>query len=619
MEKIILWSANIGLIAFFIYLFTRKNLLTYFKNGRLWLSWLAIGVITLMDEFTSLFYAPSEAHRFIGFAAILFIPLTAIFIRFLTTRMVEIAEILHLHGLKGGGVYNFSYFVLGPVVSFVAVASIMVDYILTAAISTISAIENAGYFIPMALSTKLFCAVGLIWALAGLNILGIRENARVIFAIFMITAVIFVNLVLSALLQTTSENIAVIQGGVMQSFHTLKEGGLFGGYHYLIAAVSGCILAYSGVESVLQTASFAEDWKVIRKAYIFLALTVGVVTPIVSVLVLSRTDINFAEHETDLITYFATLLQGRWFGIAVGTIASVTLLMAVNTAFVASSELIERVCHRYDFHWLIKTNKRASLYRIHIANAAFYSAIILITQGSQGSLAEMYAVGLVASFVINLLSLLIYHYSKGTKEVEPYHVNRLGTLFLFIFLLSCLIYLCYHKPHGFLLWILATAFSLIVGIYGTRKRAPELKQIRLGENPMDLVFAVAESQEKNINIYFKRPSDHPLEKYYGLPLLVTFYSPRQAIPERLGDHHFRIPFKKTNIMNNIKAVLNLLLYECPGRNITVHFGWPTSSWIDRLSTGVMVFQFMHFPKDFPGLNFKIIKFGDKAVLTTECE
>jgi len=45
--------------------------------------------------------------------------------RVLSTRMVEIAQILELHDIRGGGVYSFSYFVLGPVASFVAVASIM--------------------------------------------------------------------------------------------------------------------------------------------------------------------------------------------------------------------------------------------------------------------------------------------------------------------------------------------------------------------------------------------------------------------------------------------------------------------------------------------------------------
>ena len=67
-----------------------------------------------MDEFTSIFYVPAESYRFIGSSAIVFIALTSILIRFLSTRFVEIAEILEHHGLIGGGVYSFSYLVLGP-------------------------------------------------------------------------------------------------------------------------------------------------------------------------------------------------------------------------------------------------------------------------------------------------------------------------------------------------------------------------------------------------------------------------------------------------------------------------------------------------------------------------
>ena len=72
------------------------------------------------------------------------------------------------------------------------------------------------------------------------------------------------------------------------------------GYGVFIASVASCVLAYSGVESVLQTAGFVRSWREIAKAYKFLALTVGIVTPIVAALALSA-PINFAEHEGDLI------------------------------------------------------------------------------------------------------------------------------------------------------------------------------------------------------------------------------------------------------------------------------------------------------------------------------
>ena len=111
----------------------------------------------------------------------------------------------------------------------------------------------------------------------------------------------------------------------------------------------------------------------------------------------------------------------------VGLLGSVILIMAVNTAYIASSELLERVAHRYHFDWLVATNRRASLYRIHILNGVLYTAIIFLTAGSQAVLAEMYAVGLVASFCINIGCLVVYRFFMGTKEIrEGYKTSRAG-------------------------------------------------------------------------------------------------------------------------------------------------------------------------------------------------
>ena len=140
------------MVGVFVWLFRKKDSSSYFSAGRWWLTWLSIAVITLMDELTSIFYAPSEAFRFIGTYAIPFIAITSLLMRFLSTRMVEIAEILEHHNIRGGGVYSFSYLVLGPTFSFIAVASIMVDYVLTACISTVSAVENGLTFISSARS-----------------------------------------------------------------------------------------------------------------------------------------------------------------------------------------------------------------------------------------------------------------------------------------------------------------------------------------------------------------------------------------------------------------------------------------------------------------------------------
>jgi hypothetical protein len=39
--------------------------------------------------------------------------------------------------------------------------------------------------------------------------------------------------------------------------------------------------------------------------------------------------------------------------------------------------------------------------------------------------------------------------------------------------------------------------------------------------------------------------------------------------------------------------------------VHVHFGWPTSSWLDRMAVGVFVANLMRLPKAYPKLRFSI--------------
>src|SRR5512140_2940749 len=330
MKIVVLVVLNLAIIGAFVWLFRKKDLLSYFSGGRWWVTWLSIVVITLMDELTSIFYAPSEAWRFIGSHAIAFIAITSLRMRFLSMRMVEIAEILEHHNIKGGGVYSFSYLVLGPTLSFIAVASIMVDYVLTACISTVSAVENGLTFMPISPVGKSVIMFAIVWGIAGLNILGIKENARFTFGIFFFVTLVLLTFLASALFDASSGSWSTIGGSFESAALGMYERGPVGGYTFLIIGIASCILAYSGIESVVQTAGLTRSWHDTGRAYIFLALTTGIFTPLITALVLSS-GINVREHETDLLTQFAARLNGVPFGLIVGVTASIALIMAVNT------------------------------------------------------------------------------------------------------------------------------------------------------------------------------------------------------------------------------------------------------------------------------------------------
>lgn len=608
MKPFILGLVALLVVGVFLWLFRKKDLLSYFSAGRWWLTWLSIAVITLMDELTSIFYAPSEAWRFIGAHAIPFIIIVSLFMRFVSTRMVEIAEILEHHNIRGGGVYSFSYLTLGPTFSFVAVSSILVAYVLTACISTVSAVENGLTFIQLSQWQKILLQFGIVWGIAGLNILGIQENARFTFGIFFIVALVLLTLLASALVDATPASWGMIGQSFQVSWDTMAGAGLMGGYVFLIVGISSSILAYSGIESVVQTAGLTKSWRDTGRAYIFLALTTGIFTPLLASLVLSS-GLDPSHHETDLITQFAASLNGVPFGLTVGAIASIALVMAVNTAFVASSELIERVAHRYRFHWIIQPNARQSLYRVHILNAIFFSLIILLTEGSQQILAEMYALSLVASFTINMGSLLYYRYFTGTKEIRAYNTSRFGTLVIFVILFSSMIYLGMSKPYGITLWAAATAFFLVVGFRVAKHRAPEIEHVAQTDSPMQMVFALAEIPDEHVHIHFKRPLEGVDTPDPGTAF-VTFYSPRQGIPLRAAPNHYRFAQTGQSLFDSMTELLYMLKYELPFKRITVHIGWPRSSWLDRLSIGVMVFSMMRLPDMFPEFHF-VIEYGPR--------
>src|SRR5438093_286109 len=490
MTVIVLFWLNVLLLSLFASLALQPRLLGFAKGGKWYLTWFAVGLITLMDELTSVFYAPAEAHRFIGTQAIFFIAATSLLMRVLSTRMVEIAQILELHDIRGGGVYSFSYFVLGPVASFVAVASIMVSYILTACISTVSAVINGTAFLPLGPATQQGLILAIIWAIAGLNILGIRENARVTFVIFIVAAFVLLNLIALGLLHMAPGSPAVILGS------------------------------------------------------------------------------------------------------------------AVNTAYVASSELLERVAHRYRFDWLVATNRRASLYRIHCLNATLYTSIILLTEGSQAILAEMYAVSLLASFCINIGCLLIYRYFQGTKEIRAYHTSRTGTLLLELVLLACFVYLAAHRPYGTGLWAAVVGVLLAAGIPFSRRYGPEAQEIRRSDYPMEMLLALGEA-DGPLHVWFRRPGEVDAGQHGAGAVFVTFFSPRHTIPPKVGPNHYRFPIQGGSVYRSITVLLALLEEELEGCDVTVHFGWPTASWLDRMATGVFVANLMRLPRLFPTLRFAI--------------
>jgi hypothetical protein len=412
-----------------------------------------------------------------------------------------------------------------------------------------------------------------------------------------------VNLIALGVIHVDPRSPEIVVGSARDVWQAATSDGIAGAITVITIGVASCVLAYSGIESVIQTAGLVESWRDIAKAYWFLALTVGIVTPAISALALSA-PIDFHLHETDLITHWATIVGNQAFGVAVAVVGSVILVMAVNTAYVASSELVERIAHRYHFDWLVATNRRMSLYRIHVLNGLMYTGVIAVTAGSQKVLAEMYAVSLLASFCINIGSLLVYRYFQGTKEIRAYYTSRTGTLLLELTLLACFAYLAAHRPYGTGLWLGTVGALLFIGLPLSRRYGPEVKEVRRSDYPMEMLLALGET-DGPVDVYFRRPGELEITDMSPQAVFVTLFSPRATMPERMAPNHYRFAIQGGSVSRSIEAILSLLEEELGGRNVTVHFGWPTSSWLDRMATGVFVANLMRLPLRYRKLRFAI--------------
>src|SRR5207248_4102836 len=133
---------------------------------------------------------------------------------------------------------------------------------------------------------------------------------------------------------------------------------------------------------------------------------------------------------------------------------------------------------------------------------------------------------------------------------------------------------------------------------------PEVKQVRRSDYPMEMLLALGET-DGPLDVHFRRPG----EVNGGSPApnlaFVTFFSPRQSIPEKLSSNHYRFPIQGGSVYRSMQAILALLQDELEGRDVRVHFGWPTSSWLDRLAMGVFVANLMRLPKQVPKLALSI--------------
>ena len=256
---------------------------------------------------------------------------------------------------SGGGDYEVATVNLGPRAGLTVASALLVDYVLTVAVSISSGVQNAAAALPMLRGQEMPVAIGLVVLLTAMNLRGVRESGS---AFAFPTYAFMVGIIGMALFGFYQSAMGSLPQADSARFDLLPEPGSeglagFAMVFLLLRAFSSGSAALTGVEAISNGVPAFKAPKSKNAATTLLLMGVISVTMLMSIITLVRlTGVKFAEFpETQLTlngkavgdsytqdtiigqlskTVFANFPIGVIF---ISIVTGIILVLAANTAF----------------------------------------------------------------------------------------------------------------------------------------------------------------------------------------------------------------------------------------------------------------------------------------------
>src|SRR5947209_12910762 len=370
--------------------------------------------VVFADIGTSIYYVPGILYATVGNLAGFFVFLTMIVFILLTFKYVEVTYRFP----QGGGVVTVAARALNSWFGALGGMFILVDYFLTAAISSLSGILYLSVVLPaigpqrafLGLSITLWITLVILILLGILNWVGVSESAKV----SMVGAIIafFSDI---AILVTVFAHISFPQ--FLALFPNMVSGRTLTPVTVLVG-FAGSFLAFSGLESISQLSPVMKlPRRLVGKMALFLViLTVGLTSPLLTML--STLLLPKEAADPVLSSQLISLLGGHWGGIFLQTevaiSASALLVFASNTAIIGSYHVFLALsCMEFFPEFILKRNKLRGTPHNSIALATFIPILVLVlVRGNINLLGDMYAFGLLGAFSLTCLGMDIVRYRQ---------------------------------------------------------------------------------------------------------------------------------------------------------------------------------------------------------------
>lgn len=389
------------------------------------LAWIGLGA----DGLSSSCYGPEEAflalgtHTHLGLYLALATALTVFIIALAYNQVIELFP-------SGGGGYKVASHLLGPHAGLVSGAALMVDYVLTIAISVASGADALFSLLPLGLqSIKFGTEIALLILLIVLNLRGMKESIKILLPIF-IGFFLSHALLISYGIYAHAEGLPALIPDTLEETTSLAQqtSWIFVASLFLRAYSLGGG-TYTGIEAVSNNVNMLAEPRVRtgKLTMLFMALSLAFTAGGIIVLYLLWQSQHVDGQTLNAVTFEAiigTLDMPDWANSS--TLALVLaleaglLLVAANTGFLGGPAVMSNMAAD---SWVPRQFRHLSS-RLVTQNGILVMGIaaLLILFWSKGSvtlLVVLYSINVFLTFSLSLLGLSV-HWWRERRSVRSW-------------------------------------------------------------------------------------------------------------------------------------------------------------------------------------------------------
>jgi len=379
-----------------------------------------------LDALTSVAYGPEAIVVVLaaaGAGAIGYVrPITVAVVVLLAILVFSYRQVIAAYP-DGGGAYAVSKENLGTTSSLLAGASLIVDYVLTVAVSVTAGVAALASAFPSLTSAAVPLCLAILVFITVLNLFGLAESARA----FLVPTLVFIAglyaVVLAGLIHPFGQVTSSTRG---LSTATSTVGVLL----ILKAFASGCS-ALTGVEAIANgTPSFKEPRiKRAQRTELLLGVILGSL-----LLGLSELVVKFHLRPQDNVTLLSQITERSvghgvlFYVIELST--TVALALAANTSFGGLPVLFSLLARDSFLPRIFTLHGERTVYRYGVVVLAVLAALLIIGSGGNTQrLIPLYAIGVFIGFTLAQTGLVRHWFSHhGRWWAGRAALNGLGAV-----------------------------------------------------------------------------------------------------------------------------------------------------------------------------------------------